>query len=481
MGCATNEDGDFHVFDGAQFNGKMSIGHMAEGSRSEYTYEGWVRSPLEGKQRREIFGGSSKGFTLTNENAVPCLHDVGTGYMKGGNKESGYQLHVGGTEMYGAFCLEEDTWYHVAATKNNKGQVHIYVNGRDVTEKGHNIANMGESTLEKTVGGGFVDGGQLFNLRIWSYARTPVELYSDAFATRFEDMQTDVNGLDHWWPLTQDLKDVMTGQSLSGPAIRYKPVWWSDLERSGMRGGWKAGYGLPFAASACGGAGVDYAECLDKDAQLGCVYVPEDRVEQCNYIGGNHIDAWGCYSDVSDRCEPPTPEIKFWAGHMASRPAADQFEALVDASVANELICHTDLETVEYSNQATCGGGNRNVAFKIEATFKVDVPGEWHFDFNVDFGWGGVVLFDGIRSHEGYHSGDHWWANNLNRALPLDIAHNFEVAGMVHTMTVYGAEGCCDGFSKIRFKRPGGEYQQMSMTALKETKVVIDEPVVVQR
>jgi hypothetical protein len=313
MGCSTSEDGDFHVFDGAQFNGKMTIGHMTVTERAEYTYEGWVRSPLEGKQRREILGGSSAGLTLTNEGAVPCLTDVGSGYFKGGNKQSGYQLHVGGTDKYGAFCLEEDTWYFVAATKNKQGEVHIYVNGRDVTESGHNIAAIAESNLQKTVGGGFVDGGQLFNLRIWSYARTQLELYSDAFATRFEDMQTDVNGLDHWWPLTHDLKDLMTGMALSGPEARYKPVWWSDLEISGMRGNWKAGYGLPFGESQCGGAGVYHQTCGAKDPSLGCVYVHKDRVEQCNYIGGNHIDDWGCYSDVSDSCEP-----KLQAGSLSS-------------------------------------------------------------------------------------------------------------------------------------------------------------------
>jgi hypothetical protein len=192
----------------------------------------------------------------------------------------------------------------VAATKNKAGEVHIYVNGRDVTETGHNIIAVGESTLLPTVGGGFIDGGQLFNLRIWSYARTQLELYSDAFATRFEDMQTDVNGLEHWWPLTHDMKDVQTGQALSGPEARYKPVWWSDLEISGMRGGWKAGYGLPFGDSQCGGAGVFHQTCGAKDPSLGCVYVHKDRVEQCNYIGGNHIDDWGCYSDVSDNCAP---------------------------------------------------------------------------------------------------------------------------------------------------------------------------------
>jgi hypothetical protein len=71
-----------------------------------------------------------------------------------------------------------------------------------------------------------------------------------------------------------------------------------------MRGGWKAGYGLPFGDAQCGGAGVFHQTCGAKDPSMGCVYVHKDRVEQCNYIGGNHIDDWGCYSDVSDSCAP---------------------------------------------------------------------------------------------------------------------------------------------------------------------------------
>ena len=32
MGCSTSEDGDFHVVDGVQFNGKMKIGRVTTGS-----------------------------------------------------------------------------------------------------------------------------------------------------------------------------------------------------------------------------------------------------------------------------------------------------------------------------------------------------------------------------------------------------------------------------------------------------------------
>jgi hypothetical protein len=324
MGCSTNEDGDFHVFDGAQFNGKMTIGHMAKATRSTYTYEAWFRSPLAGKQRRELVGGANAGLTLTNEGAVPCLHDVGPGYMKSNSRTDGYQLHVGGTDKYGAFCFDEDTWYFVAATKDLAGDVRIFVNGRDMTATGHEIVGKKESTLENTLGGGFIDGGQLFNVRIWDHARTQLELYTDAFATRFEDLQTDVAGLAHWWPLTRDLKDQMTGVGLAGPEPRYKPVWWSDLEISGMRGGWKAGYGLPFGENSCGGAGVFHQTCGAKDPALGCVYVSKARADQCNYIGGNHITDWGCYSDVSDNCEP-----KLQAGKLTSVDTQANPDALV--------------------------------------------------------------------------------------------------------------------------------------------------------
>ena len=34
MGCSTSEDGDSHVFDGVQVNGKMTIGHMAVKTRT---------------------------------------------------------------------------------------------------------------------------------------------------------------------------------------------------------------------------------------------------------------------------------------------------------------------------------------------------------------------------------------------------------------------------------------------------------------
>jgi hypothetical protein len=234
MGCSTEET-EFHTKDGAQFNGAMTIGHMGVNTRSTYTYEAWFKSPLAGKLRREIFGGASSGLTLVNEGAVSCMHDVGTGIVGGGKKHSGYQLHAGSTDKWSSICFDTDTFYHVAITKDVEGVVKVYVNGRDVSAEGHKLDSSADSQLASTLGGGFADGGQLFNVRIWDFARTQNELYQDAFITRVDAM-SHVNGLAHWWPLTDDLKDLITGVPLTGPEVRYAPIWCADLELSGMRG-----------------------------------------------------------------------------------------------------------------------------------------------------------------------------------------------------------------------------------------------------
>jgi hypothetical protein len=177
------------------------------------------------------------------------------------------------------------------------------------------------------------------------------------------------------------------------------------------------------------------------------------------------------------------PSIKLSTGRISSRPSNAGFEAAVNAAVTLAPYGSKDVESLDsYSNgrgsAVTFNAGTRDIAYKMEFVFMVAEPGVWHFDFNVDFGWGGVVTFDGKRSAEGYHSGDHWWSHNYNKALPLDISHKFD-AGL-HTMVVYGAEGCCDGTSNIRFMKPGSDWQPLSVNALHAIGEP-DGPVVVQR
>merc|ERR1719267_320937 len=113
------------------------MGKLGKKERDEYTYEAWFRSPLEGKFRRELLGGN--------------------------------------TNVYSTTCFRKELMYHVAVTKSHKHGVHIYVNGRETTFRDeHGIVST--SHITKDFGSGFTDGGQLFNVRIWDYARAQTDL-----------------------------------------------------------------------------------------------------------------------------------------------------------------------------------------------------------------------------------------------------------------------------------------------------------------
>jgi hypothetical protein len=229
LGCVT-ERSDFHTKDGAQFNGAMTMGHCQSMTmtRDEYTYEAWFRSPLAGKFRREIFGGATSGLVLVNEGNAECKH-----FGDGVTETTSYQLHVGNTNAYSTTCFRKNLMYHVAVTKSQKDGVHVYVNGRETTFRDEH-GSLSASHLAHSFGGGFTDGGQLFNVRIWDYARAQADILDDAAITD-PDMLSSAAGLAHWWPLTDSIQDIMTGSELTGPEVRYAPVWCSDLEATGMR------------------------------------------------------------------------------------------------------------------------------------------------------------------------------------------------------------------------------------------------------
>jgi len=228
LGCVT-ERTDFHTKDGAQFNGPMTMGKLGKTHRDEYTYEAWFRSPLSGSFRREILGGAMSGLVLTNEGNADCQQ-----YGDGSTETTSYQLHLGNTNVYSTTCFRKELMYHVAVTKSAKHGVHIYVNGRDVTFRDE-LGSVSTSVIANSFGGGFTDGGQLFNVRIWDYARDQTDLLADAAVTDPGMLSTSSAGLAHWWPLTDNIQDVITGSPLTGPEVRYAPVWCSDLEATGMR------------------------------------------------------------------------------------------------------------------------------------------------------------------------------------------------------------------------------------------------------
>jgi hypothetical protein len=151
LGCTT-ERSDFHSKDGAQFNSPMTMAQLGKTHRAEYTYEAWFKSPLEGRFRREIFGGANTGLVLVNEAKTDCQR-----YGDGANEQTTYQVHAGNTNAFSSTCFQKNMFYHVAVTKSAKSGVKVFVNGHEVGASPDGDNTDGESALTASIGGGFTD------------------------------------------------------------------------------------------------------------------------------------------------------------------------------------------------------------------------------------------------------------------------------------------------------------------------------------
>jgi hypothetical protein len=66
-----------------------------------------------------------------------------------------------------------------------------------------------------------------------------------------------------------------------------------------------------------------------------------------------------------------------------------------------------------------------------------------------DFGWGYAVWLDGSVTDE-VKTNDHWWGYNWGNTNGVIHLNDWVNAG-IHTITVIGGEGCCDGGMDVKF------------------------------
>jgi len=109
------------------------------------------------------------------------------------------------------------------------------------------------------------------------------------------------------------------------------------------------------------------------------------------------------------------------------------------------------------SNQG-CGGGATDISFHYQVDFFVKPAGGMDFQIAPDFGYGGAAFLDGAEV--GYDSGFNtyggmWWGGDWNNTSQMFVFSSNLAAGL-HTLDVYGQEGCCDGPTGGRFSRDGG-------------------------
>ena len=102
------------------------------------------------------------------------------------------------------------------------------------------------------------------------------------------------------------------------------------------------------------------------------------------------------------------------------------------------------------SNQATCGGGAYNMAFRIGANFSVGAAeaGLWNFRVGPDFGLGGALFIDGTAVD--YDTSDLWWAGNYGNTSEL-LTASINLAAGNHEIVAYGFEYCCSGAQQAQF------------------------------
>jgi hypothetical protein len=65
----------------------------------------------------------------------------------------------------------------------------------------------------------------------------------------------------------------------------------------------------------------------------------------------------------------------------------------------------------------------------------------YHFEFGVDFGFGGAAFVNGFWVES--RTDDLWWAGNWNSEDVLKFPVYSKVG--LNSVEVYGGEGCCDG------------------------------------
>ncbi len=124
------------------------------------------------------------------------------------------------------------------------------------------------------------------------------------------------------------------------------------------------------------------------------------------------------------------------------------------------------------SNQALCGGGNRNIGFYFKVTFPVGNEGDsYAFKTPTDFGLGGISKMDGEVVMQ--ETSDIWEGG---RSTKLDFTTTLSKGN--HQLELFGSEGCCDGTTRWCFSVNGGDCLDFTTANLDgvSKEPVIPEP-----
>lgn len=157
--------------------------------------------------------------------------------------------------------------------------------------------------------------------------------------------------------------------------------------------------------------------------------------------------------------------ITLQTGYSTAGPqaTADAYRDVVNAALAAQGEKGTagygskTIDNYGWVTNASQFGANSNFAWKSTIDFGVsaDKAGAWAFRAGVDFDRGGAMFLDGVAV--AFNPNNMWWAGDyVNTTQTFEKTLN--LAAGKHTLTIFGLEGCCDGFQQAQFRIGDGQY-----------------------
>jgi len=111
----------------------------------------------------------------------------------------------------------------------------------------------------------------------------------------------------------------------------------------------------------------------------------------------------------------------------------------------------------------------RNTIGHLNINFTVAAQGFWSFDFGLDAGYGAELFVDGNLIVD--REDDLWWKRNWQHSDVFSV-NTYEFSQGSHSIDVYFAENCCDGFSSVRMTNHATqEISMLSSNALQAASI----------
>lgn len=208
-----------NILNAPTFTNAMTMNLSQTTYANTFTFEAWIYGNFTESGRRGIIGiepsDKNNGFYIISEGYAPTVP-----VPQGNGAISPYTLHVGYSSTFGGYALRNNTWTHVAATRDSNNIVNIYYNGVASTTVPPKTW-VGDCKIGNLLGNGFV-GGKIMNVRVWNIARTQSQIDKYKTKTSLNNIDT-TTGLIAWYPLQSDTKDLISNTSLTGGTMTFTP------------------------------------------------------------------------------------------------------------------------------------------------------------------------------------------------------------------------------------------------------------------